>query len=154
MSPNYSVYTHLAGTENQFQLWQAALDRSGCSSTSTVPKFIYRRWRQFCLSKLRNIPVCCLFFFCSPRLPPCILLSPSHLSHFGLWIQTDGRQTSFQTLKKVTLNRTCSPSAPGGSKTPELSWVVHFKSGEKKNIQNKDGGEVKKKNYIYFQEFE
>lgn len=60
MLPKYSIYTHLIGTENQFQLWQAAMDRSGCSSTSTVPKFIYRHWRQFCLSKLRNIPVCCL----------------------------------------------------------------------------------------------
>lgn len=104
-----------------------------CSSTSTVPQFIYRHWRQFCLSKLRDIPVCSFFSFSHP--------ASSYLRHIFHTLVYESKlmagRVLFQTLKKVTLNRTCSPSAPGGSETPELSWVVHFKSGENKIIQRR-----------------
>lgn len=94
------LYAHLIGTENQSQPWQAAADKARAhplflnSHTDTGGSFASESWEIFPSA---------VFFFSSSLslcLSPCIPLSPSHLSHFGLWIQTDGRQTSFQTLKK------------------------------------------------------
>ena len=137
MLSKHSIYIHASlGLKKTVSTPRSS--RGRCSDTSTVAKFTHRHRRQFCLGKLRNIPLCCLFSLSlSLSLSPCILLSLSHLSHFGLWIQTDGRQTSFSNfIIKVTLNRTCSPLAPGGLQDPRASSSGAFQKWRKEKVFN------------------
>ena len=136
MLSKHSIYIHASlGLKKQFQLREAAVDDAQThppllnSHTDTAGSFASASWEIF--------PSAVFFLCLSLSLSPSILLSLSHLSHFGLWIQTDGRQTSFSNfIIKVTLNRTCSPLAPGGLQDPRASSSGAFQKWRKEKVFN------------------
>lgn len=127
------VYAHHTGTGNQSGLWRPATEIAWAH-----PLFL-----NSCHSKLRNIRrLLSLFFPFSLSLTPhpAISSSPFRLRIMNPNWRQAGWQASFQTWRKATLNRTCSPSAPGGFKT-----TAGFSSGAFQKFKTKKVKKWKKK---------